>query len=87
MFWTEQFPLSNGNETTEDEAEPVYRSYATEADVFMDADLFDKEIKIFKVYESSNALKDIVFHPKTTLPQGTSLWHFAKLTVRIPKNP
>lgn len=66
-------------------APAVYRSYP-ECGIDITEELFNEIALRFKIYFATTDLKDIVFTPKTVLPQGMSDYYFAHLQVKFPRS-
>lgn len=86
MMWYEQFPIGDGNRTTEDEAPPVYRGYRSQCEIDLTEELFN-EIKAqgYAIFQTSKMLKDIQFTPEVTPKQATSKYYFLKFEAKIPR--
>lgn len=51
----------------------------------MTEEVFNQIALRYKIYFATTDLKDIVFTPKTVLPQGMSDYYFAHLQVKFPR--
>lgn len=87
MMWYEQFPIGDGNRTTDEDAPPVYRGYRTQCEIDVTEEVFNeiKNVKGFAIFQTSKMLKDIQFTPEVTPKQATSKYYFLKLDVKIPR--
>ena len=85
MFWDERYRIGDGERTTDETAPAVYRSYP-ECGITMTEELFNQITLRYKIYFATTDLKDIIFTPKTVLPQGMSDYYFTHLQVKFPRN-
>ena len=51
----------------------------------MTEELFNQIALRYKIYFAITDLKDIIFTPKTVLPQGMSDYYFTHLQVKFPR--
>lgn len=51
----------------------------------MTEELFNQIVLRYKIYFATTDLKDIIFTPKTVLPQGMSDYYFTHLQVKFPR--
>lgn len=65
-------------------APAVYRSYP-ECGIDIDEETFNQIALRYKIYFATTDLKDIIFSPKTVLPQGMSDYYFCHLQVKFPR--
>lgn len=82
--WDERFRIGDGERTTPEMAPAVYRSYP-ECGIQLDEQTFNQIALRYKIYFATTDLKDIVFTPKTVLPQGMSDYYFTHLRVKFPR--
>ena len=85
MKWNEQFALSDGELSTEEAIQPVYRNYKEDCEIFIDYDIYQELSQKYTLYSEESQLKDIVFTPKDVQKQTTSNIYFAKLEVKFPR--
>lgn len=83
--WDKQYRIGDGERTTEDTAPAVYRGYA-DCGITMTEEVFNQIALQYKIYFATTDLKDIVFTPKTVLPQGMSDYYFTHLQVKFPRS-
>lgn len=65
-------------------APAVYRNYP-ECGIDIDEQTFNQIALRYKIYFATTDLKDIIFSPKTVLPQGMSDYYFCHLQVKFPR--
>lgn len=85
-IWNEKYAISNGEQTTDSTARPIYRSFPECGINTGIEEIYNEIAQDWKIYFETTDLKDIVFTPKTVLQQSTSKYHFMHLTVRFPRN-